>query len=198
MGTGPVERLRVERVSVHGVNAWVVGDDEECLLVDAPADPAALLAGVGDRRLRGILLTHAHLSHCAGALTVSDVTGAPIALSPDDYGLWRQTRHTGWPDRALVDGMVLEVAGAGLAAIHLPGHTDGSTCFYSRERGVLFAGDCLDRRGVLAAGVHEDPSGLVSGIRARLFTLPPDTQVCPGHGDTVRMGTLRWEMEFWG
>lgn len=192
------ERVRVDRVTADAVNGYVIGDDLECALVDAPGDGSALLAAVGARRVTRVLLTHGHRAHVRAALTVADATRAPVLLHPDDLMLWRETFPDVWPDRELLDGTTYEVAGVGLRAIHVPGHTPGGTCFHAAATGDLFAGDTLAGPGTGRLLSHAaDPSELVSQVRARLFTLPPDTLVHPGHGRAVRIASLRWEREFW-
>jgi glyoxylase-like metal-dependent hydrolase (beta-lactamase superfamily II) len=90
-------------------NVWIVGDDTECAVIDAPHDAAAIQAAVGSRRLTAILCTHAHDDHIDAAAALVGATGAPIWLHPADRELWEQTyqrRHAvrGRPgrDRALV------------------------------------------------------------------------------------------------
>jgi len=190
--------VRVDRQVIDGINAWLVGDDQECVLIDAPADAAAILEAVGDRRLLGILCTHAHAEHIAAALTVADAARAAVHLHADDYALWHQTFPGLWPTRMLVDGMTFDVAGVRLLGLHVPGHTPGGMCWYASQLGALFSGDSLDADGPCRGPrPASDYDGLVSAIRARLFTLPPDTVVHPGHGVDGRIGHLRWKPEFW-
>src|SRR3954451_4356309 len=115
----PHPLLKVERVVVAGTNAWVVGDQDECVVLDAPAGDAAagtapavasVAAVVAGRRVQGILCTHGHRRHIASALTLSDVTGADVHLHPDDYGLWHEVFPTRWPARVLLDGLTVDVA----------------------------------------------------------------------------------------
>ena len=102
----PHPLVRVERVEVGGTNAWVVGDEDECLVIDAPPGAAT------GRRRRGRRSPGAAAScaptgtrrHIASALTLSDITGADVYLHPDDYGLWHEVFPTRWPERVLLDG----------------------------------------------------------------------------------------------
>ncbi|MEZ5193308.1 MAG: MBL fold metallo-hydrolase [Nocardioides sp.] len=90
-------------------NVWVVGDDAECVVIDAPHDVDAILAVVGDRRVRAIVCTHAHDDHVRVAPELRERTGAPVLLHPDDRPLWELT-HPGllW-DADLSDGQDIEV-----------------------------------------------------------------------------------------
>ena len=72
-------------------NIWVVGDDSECVVIDAPHSVDDIMAVVGDRTMKAILLTHAHDDHCRVAPALRRRVGAPILLHPDDWPLWELT-----------------------------------------------------------------------------------------------------------
>ncbi|NYD40764.1 MBL fold metallo-hydrolase [Nocardioides panaciterrulae] len=178
-------------------NIWVVGDDRECVVIDAPHSVEDILAVVGDRAVRAILLTHAHDDHCrvAPALreAVNGGSGAPILLHPDDRPLWELTHvHDGeghlW-DVDLADGFEIGVGGTTLRAIHTPGHAPGAVCFHAPELGCVFTGDTLFQGGPGATGrSYSDEDQIKDSIRTRLFTLPDDTVVHTGHGDDTTIG----------
>ena len=88
-------------------NVWLLGDDAECVVIDAPHDAAAILAAVGPRRLTAILCTHAHDDHIDAAAALAEATGAPIWLHPADRELWDQTYPSRAPDRDLADGQTI-------------------------------------------------------------------------------------------
>jgi glyoxylase-like metal-dependent hydrolase (beta-lactamase superfamily II) len=197
----PRQLVRVDRAEVDGTNAWVVGDQDECVVLDAPAGGASAVAAVAavvaGRRVQAILCTHGHRRHIASALTLSDVTGADVHLHPDDYGLWHEVFPTRWPERVLLDGLTVDVARTQLVGLHVPGHTDGGMCWYAPELGALFTGDSLSADGVGPASTGSDRARLLSAVRARLFTLPMATTLHPGHGPDVRLGTVRGDRSFW-
>jgi glyoxylase-like metal-dependent hydrolase (beta-lactamase superfamily II) len=90
------------------------------------------------------------------------------------------------PDRELADGDVFEVGGATLKAIHTPGHSPGSTCFYLESEGTVFTGDTMFNGGPGATGrSYSDYPTILASIRERLLTLPPGTVVRTGHGDNT-------------
>ena len=124
-------------------NVWVLGDDAECVVIDAPHDAGAIAAAVGPRRLTAILCTHAHDDHIDAAAALAEATGAPIWLHPADRELWDQTYPGRAPDRDLADGQVITVAGADLTVLHTPGHSRGAVCFHLPDQGWLFSGDTL-------------------------------------------------------
>jgi glyoxylase-like metal-dependent hydrolase (beta-lactamase superfamily II) len=179
-------------------NVWLVGDDNEALVIDAAHDADAIAEAVGDRRLTAIVSTHAHDDHIDAAAELADRTGAPILLHPDDAVLWRMTYPDREPDRALADGDELTVAGTTLRVMHTPGHAPGAVCLYAPDLGTVFTGDTLFNGGPGATGrSYSDFGVIVDSIRDRLLTLPPDTVVCTGHGDSTKIGDEAPHLEEW-
>lgn len=173
-------------------NVWVVGDETECVVIDAPHDVDGIMAVVGDRRVKAIVCTHAHDDHVRVAPALRERVTAPILLHPDDRPLWELT-HAGelW-DVDLADGQQIEVAGTTLRVIHTPGHAPGAVCLYAADLGCVFTGDTLFRGGPGATGrSFSDHDTLVESIRARLLELPDDTVVHTGHGDDTTVGAER-------
>jgi glyoxylase-like metal-dependent hydrolase (beta-lactamase superfamily II) len=167
-------------------NVWIVGNDDECVIIDSPHDASAIINQVGGRKVLAILLTHAHNDHIGAAREVADSVGAPIYLNPEDLVLWEQVYPDTQPDHELHDGDVFEVAGATLKAIHTPGHSPGSTCFYLESEGTVFTGDTLFNGGPGATGrSYSDYPTILTSIRGRLLTLPAETVVRTGHGDNT-------------
>jgi glyoxylase-like metal-dependent hydrolase (beta-lactamase superfamily II) len=178
-------------------NIWVVGDDTECVVIDAPHSVDDIMAVVGDRKVRAILLTHAHDDHCRVAPALRERTVAPIMLHPDDRPLWELTHgdaETGdhlW-DVDLADGFEIGVGGITLRAIHTPGHAPGAVCFHAPDLGCVFTGDTLFQGGPGATGrSFSDEEQIKRSIRSRLLELPGDTVVHTGHGDDTTIGAER-------
>lgn len=164
-------------------NVWVLGDDTECVVFDAPHDVDAILKVVGGRRVTAILATHAHDDHVRQAPALAEATGAPILLHPDDLPVWRLTHPDRDPDGGLADGQRIEVGGTTLTVLHTPGHAPGACCFHAPDLGVVFTGDTLFQGGPGATGrSFSDHDTIVASIRERLLTLPPETVVKTGHG----------------
>jgi len=179
-------------------NVWVIGDDTECVVIDAPHDVEAIMAVVGDRTVRAIVCTHAHDDHVRVAPALRERTGAPILLHPDDRPLWELT-HGGpddpeatlW-DADLSDGQTLTIGEASLRVLHTPGHAPGAVCLYVAELGCVFTGDTLFRGGPGATGrSYSDRPTLEASIRAKLFALPDETIVHTGHGEDTTIGSER-------
>ena len=206
-GTGDV---RVDHVVTSGTfsldggtwdvdnNVWIVGDDEEAVVIDAAHDAEAILEGLGGRTLRAILCTHAHNDHVDAAPELAARTGAPVLLHPDDLPLWKQTHPDRAPDGELADGEEITVAGTALKVLHTPGHAPGAVCFHAPALGVLFSGDTLFQGGPGATGrSFSDFPTIVASIRDRLLTLPAETVVRTGHGDSTSIGDEAPHLEEW-
>jgi glyoxylase-like metal-dependent hydrolase (beta-lactamase superfamily II) len=173
-------------------NVWVVGDDHECVVIDAPHDVSAILGLVGGRRLKAILCTHAHDDHVRVAPHLRRETSAPIFLHPDDRPLWLLTHPDELWDVDLGEGQVIEVGGTRLVALHTPGHAPGAVCFHAAELGCVFTGDTLFQGGPGATGrSFSDYDTIVSSIREKLFGLPDETVVHPGHGEDTTIAAER-------
>jgi glyoxylase-like metal-dependent hydrolase (beta-lactamase superfamily II) len=165
-------------------NVWLIGDDDEVLVIDAAHDADAIATAVGDRRLVAIVCTHAHDDHINAAPALAEKTGAPILLHPQDHVLWAMTHPDREPDGALADGQTITIAGTDLRVLHTPGHAPGAVCLHAPELGMVFTGDTLFNGGPGATGrSYSDLDTIVASIKAKLLTLPPDTVVHTGHGD---------------
>lgn len=200
---------RVDRVVTSGVfaldggewevenNIWLVGDDEEVVIVDAAHSAQPIVEAVGDRTVVAIVCTHAHNDHITVAPELSERLDAPVLLNPADDVLWEMT-HPGVSHGTLVDGERIRVAGTDLVAIATPGHSPGSTCLYMPEAGELFTGDTLFSGGPGATGrSFSDFPTIIGSIRDRLFTFPAETKVHTGHGDGTTIGTEAPHLEEW-
>ncbi len=170
-------------------NVWVVGNEDECLVIDAPHDVAGILDVVAGRRVLAIVCTHAHDDHVRVAPDLADAVDAPILLHPDDAPVWALTHPDLEPDGTLKDGKRIIVGDISLTVLHTPGHAPGAVCLYSPDLGVVFTGDTLFNGGPGATGrSFSDKDTLVASIRAQLFALPDETVVHTGHGDSTTIG----------
>jgi len=152
--------------------------------------------------LKGILLTHGHFDHIMAADAVRDKYDVKVYASCDEkntleqphinlgeaYGLKLSVKADVWHK----DGEILKLAGFDIEALHTPGHTEGGSCYYIREIGVLFSGDTLFCGSV---GRTDFPGGsmseIVRSIKEKVMVLPDDTKVYPGHGEGTSVGYER-------
>ncbi|TQJ86268.1 MBL fold metallo-hydrolase [Streptomyces sp. SLBN-31] len=179
-------------------NVWLVGDDHEVVVIDAAHDADAIAAAVGGRRVRAVVCTHAHNDHIDAAPDLAARTGAPVLLHPDDLPLWKQTHPDRAPDAELADGQVLAVAGVELTVLHTPGHAPGAVCLHVPALSALFSGDTLFAGGPGATGrSYSHFPTIVESIRERLLTLPADTVVHTGHGETTTVGAEAPHLQEW-
>lgn len=173
-------------------NIWVVGDDTECVVIDAPHDVADILAVVGDRTVKAIVCTHAHDDHVRVAPALREEVVAPIMLHPADRPLWELTHTRYLWDLDLEDGLEIAVAGTTLRVLHTPGHAPGAVCLYAADLGCVFTGDTLFNGGPGATGrSYSDPEQIVASIRTTLFALPDETVVHTGHGADTTIAAER-------
>jgi glyoxylase-like metal-dependent hydrolase (beta-lactamase superfamily II) len=178
-------------------NVWVVGDDTQCVVIDAPHDAEKIAEVVGDREVLAILCTHAHDDHVRAVPDLRAATGAPAYLHPDDRVLWDMTHDTP-PDGELADGQVITVAGTELRVLHTPGHSPGACCFHVPALGVVFTGDTLFQGGPGATGrSYSDFDTIIRSITDKLLTLPPETVVHTGHGDSTTIGAEAPHRQEW-
>ena len=172
-------------------NVWVIGDDSECVVIDAPHDVERIRAVIGERKVLAILCTHAHDDHVRVAPQLGRAVGAPVLLHPADLPVWHLT-HQRPPDGELADGQRISVAGIDLTVLHTPGHAPGAVCFHTPDLGVVFTGDTLFSGGPGATGrSFSDHDVIIRSIADRLLTLPADTVVKTGHGPDTTIGSER-------
>ncbi|MFH0241509.1 MBL fold metallo-hydrolase [Streptomyces sp. HK10] len=179
-------------------NVWIVGDEDEALVVDAAHDADAIARALDGRRLTAIVCTHAHDDHIDAAPALAEATGAPVLLHPDDRPLWDLTHPGRAPDGELADGQTLTAAGTGLTVLHTPGHAPGAVCLYAPALGTVFTGDTLFAGGPGATGrsFSHFPT-IIDSIRDRLLTLPPETVVRTGHGGSTTIGAEAPHLREW-
>lgn len=192
---------RLDRVVTHGTfsidgedfevdnNIWIVGDDDECIVIDAAHDAAPIVHGVDGRRVTAIVCTHGHNDHINVAVEVADTLGAPIAIHPDDRMLWDVVHPDRAPDLTITDGDTYRAGDVSLRVLHTPGHSPGGVSLYDEAGERVFSGDTLFKGGPGATGrSFSDHDTIVRSIRDRLLTLPPATVVHTGHGEDTTIG----------
>jgi glyoxylase-like metal-dependent hydrolase (beta-lactamase superfamily II) len=178
-------------------NIWLIGDDSEVIVVDAAHDAGPIAEAVGDRAVNAIVCTHGHNDHINAAADLAHVTRAPVLLHEADRMLWDVVYPDRAPDGALRDGTEVRVAGVDLRVLHTPGHSPGGICLVM-PGGHVFGGDTLFKGGPGATGrSYSDFPTIIESIRDKLLTLPGDTVVHTGHGDSTTVGDEAPHLDEW-
>ncbi len=174
-------------------NVFVVRDKHsgEAVLIDAANEHELLLEVCRETGVRRVLTTHGHWDHIQAVTALRDA-GIEVGIADADAAMLPSYDFT------IPDNDVLTVGGLRFRAIHTPGHTPGSTCFELDGHPVVFSGDTLFPGGAgntATKGASFDE--IISSIDRRLFTLPAETLVLPGHGLDTTVGTERPNLNAW-
>ncbi len=179
-------------------NVWIIGDDNEAIVLDAAHDHRPIRDAIGERTLKAIFSTHGHNDHINAAAELADETGAPIYLHPEDTMLWEALYPDRRVDNSLADGQLITVGGNELTVLHTPGHSPGGCCLHSAAEGLVFSGDTLFNGGPGATGRSFSSYDLIlDSIEHKLFTLPSETVVHTGHGDSTSIGAEAASLPAW-
>jgi glyoxylase-like metal-dependent hydrolase (beta-lactamase superfamily II) len=186
------DSIRLERYELgpFGTNSYIMtclktGDS---VVFDAPGDAPKILGQLKQTNPRYILMTHSHMDHTGALAQLKSALNVPIAAHTADAG-----RLPIAPDTLLADGQAIAFGNIQLKAIHSPGHTPGSLCFYTK--GYLISGDTLFPDGPGKTGSPSDFRQIVESLKNRIFVLPDDTQVFPGHGTHTVLGKEKQAFE---
>ncbi|WP_300610568.1 MBL fold metallo-hydrolase [Trebonia sp.] len=179
-------------------NAWIIGDDEEVIVIDPGEDAAGVLEIVADREILAVICTHGHATHVAAAVEVAGRDEAPVALHPADRLHWRMAHPDADAEIEMADGGRFDVADVQLEVVHTPGHTPGSVSLYCADLEVVFTGDALLASGPAPhEGEFPDFPRQLTAIGERLLDLPPGTRVLPGHGEESSVAAAMQRFDSW-
>jgi len=210
--------MKIDRMILgdYETNSYVLRDSEtatDCVVIDTGLDVGGLIDFLEEQQLNpvAIVLTHGHADHIGGVAALrsrfadikahihkldaemltdpqanlSAMTGVPLSTEPEDFSLQEQS--------------LIDLAGIELLVLGTPGHTPGGVCLYCEKDGVAFVGDTLFAESV---GRTDFPGGstsqLISSIKEKLFTLPDETKVYPGHGPATTIGHEKAHNPFLG
>jgi glyoxylase-like metal-dependent hydrolase (beta-lactamase superfamily II) len=185
-------------------NCSIFGDEttREALVVDPGDDISDIESRLREHNLtvKAIVITHAHIDHIGGAHKLKQRTGAPVYMNGSDEPLYDHIdMQAAWlgvetPERTTIDtpardGDTIRLGETEFHILHTPGHTPGSTCLWIAAESKLVAGDTLFRESI---GRTDLPGGesrkILRSIHEKLFTLPEETIVFPGHGPATTIG----------
>lgn len=189
------DRCEIHKVVVGPMvnNVFVLrcAETGDAVLLDAANEHDRLLDLCRSLGVRSVLETHGHWDHIQAVPQLRDA-GYEVHVTGEDAGMLPSY------DQILDDDSVIGVGRLRLRTIHTPGHTPGSMCFRLEGSPVLFSGDTLFPGG---PGATKFPGGdfptIINSIERKLFTLPPDTLVLPGHGADTTIGNERPSLQEW-
>ncbi|CDO06558.1 MBL fold metallo-hydrolase [Mycolicibacterium cosmeticum] len=169
-------------------NIWLVGDDSDVIVFDAAHTAAPIIEAVAGRNVVAVICTHGHNDHITVAPELATTLDAPVFLHPADDMLWREI-HPDTDFRSVEDGLVLTAGGIEVHALHTPGHSPGSVCWSAPALNAVISGDTLFQGGPGATGrSYSSFPTILESISTKLGTLPDETVVYTGHGDTTTIG----------
>ena len=192
-------RLYAHRVAPYDNGLYLIADERgDAILIDPSMGEAEALATIRAQGLTvlEILNTHGHPDHVAANAALKDATRARLAIhAADAYRLDRRTAPAtsiafpaSVPDDLIVEGPLPYLRDLELRALHTPGHTEGSTCFYFPAEGIVFTGDLLFAGNIGRTDLPGGDAAQMQASLARIATLPPATKVYPGHGAPTTIG----------
>jgi glyoxylase-like metal-dependent hydrolase (beta-lactamase superfamily II) len=154
----------------------------EGVIIDPAAEAEKILRAIQGASVKYILMTHGHMDHIGALEEVQDATRAPVGIHEEEARALRRK-----PDSFLRDGQVLTFGEVSLKALHTPGHSPGAVCFLSGK--TLFSGDTIFPNGPGTTSIpRADPQEILRSIHCKIFTLPDDTIIYPGHGLETTVG----------
>lgn len=204
--------VKILPVGPYATNCYILSEGDELMIIDPGSEPERILAELGGKTPKYLLITHGHWDHVGALPKLAKATGAPVlahaedapviyglpigiaAAAPQDQADHRQAVEEGMTvDTPLHDGDELTLGGKTLRVLHTPGHTPGCLCLYAPEDKLLFAGDTLFANG--RYGRTDFPRGsmeaMVNTLKTKFVDIPDDVTVYSGHEGYSTMGRER-------
>lgn len=183
-----VIRIEIMQLGPWGTNAYIVvcRHTHASLVVDAPASADRIVAGLKGTNPVYILLTHGHSDHTGALAELRSRLEVPLAAHASDTHSLRTP-----PEKLLNDGDIITLGNMEIKVLHTPGHTPGGLCFLIGN--YLLAGDTIFPGGPGRTGSPDNFRQIVNSITEKIFTLPDDTVICPGHGNITTVKKAKEE-----
>jgi len=173
--------IQIERLELgpFGTNAYVVicQKTRDSMVVDTPAEASAIMDRLKGTNPKYILLTHNHMDHLGALAELHSRLKVPLAAHASDTGNLPSS-----PEMLLSDGDTIPLGKLEFDVLHTPGHTPGGLCF--RFGRYLISGDTIFPGGPGATGSPDAFKQIIKSITEKIFVLPDDTEIYPGHGDS--------------
>lgn len=181
-------------------NCYIVSNEntKEAIIIDPGAQPERIMNKIKEEQflVKAILLTHGHIDHIQAVNALKEEYGVDIYIGEQEADLVKDTQknlsmmfgtpYVTKPDCLVKEGDILSIAGFTIKVLFTPGHTKGGVCYYFEPEEALFSGDTIFQASV---GRSDFPTGsartLSDSIKEKIFTLPDDVQIFPGHGDST-------------
>ena len=174
--------IQIEKLELgfFGTNAYIVACQKtrDSVLIDTPADASTIMERLKDTNPKYILLTHNHMDHLGAFSELRSRLKVPIAAYASDA-----KNLPSPPEMVLSDGDTISFGNIKLEVLHTPGHTPGSLCF--KVSRYLISGDTIFPGGPGKTRSSADFRQIVKSITEKIFILPDDTEIYPGHGDST-------------
>lgn len=187
------EILRIERIGTapFGTNAYIVVCEAtgESVLIDAPGDAEKILDRLEGTNPICILITHRHMDHTGALQRLKDELNIPVAAHLADADSLPVEA-----EMLLEDGNIVSFGKVTLDVLHTPGHTPGSICFITGN--ILLAGDTIFPGGPGKTGTSDDFRQIIQSLEQKIFVLPDDVKIYPGHGEPTSVIKAKEEFAF--
>lgn len=182
--------LRINRIETapYGTNAYIVVCEatRESVLIDAPGDAEKILDRLEGTNPICLLITHRHMDHTGALQTLKDELNIPVAAQLADADNLPIEA-----DMLLEDGNIISFGNITLDVLHTPGHTPGSVCFLTGN--ILLAGDTIFPGGPGKTGTPDDFRQIIQSLEQKIFILPDDVKIYPGHGEPTTVKKAKEE-----
>jgi len=199
--------MKIDRLILGAfeTNCYILRKSEkakDCVVMDTGLEAGKLTDFLQKHKLNplAVVLTHGHIDHIAGVAELrKNYPKIKVYIHKLDAEMLRETASnvsarigrqpstldiTG-TDFLIEKASIIKQAGIKLQVLHTPGHTPGGICLYSKGEGIVFTDDTLFANGVGRTDLGGNMEQLVKSIKEKLFTLPEETAVYPGHGPTT-------------
>ena len=208
--------MKIDRLilGAYETNCYILRSGEtakDCLIVDAGLEADRLINFLKEHKLNpvAVVLTHGHIDHIAGVAALrAEFADIKVYIHKVDAKMLTEAEHNlsaladvpfsaDPADLFIEAGDVIEQVSIKLQVLHTPGHTPGGICLYSKDEGIVFTDDTLFADSI---GRTDFPNGsmsqLLNNIREKLFTLPDETKVYPGHGPITTIAREKAHNQF--